>query len=95
MSALPMTPVLISRAMIRTRPDGTQSECSINFGTPTVHPTITNAGEAVYYCPIQLKDLEDDYIYSLVGDDPLAVLLRSLRGDCVFVWLTDLMKDTG
>lgn len=78
MPTMPMTPVLISRTMIKTRPDGVQSQCSINFGVPTVYAPLTTADRTVYYCPIQLSGLQDDHIYSLIGEDPLDALVTAL-----------------
>ena len=78
MPRLPMTEVLISRTMTRTRPDGVQSQCSINFGTPTIDPNLTTADMTMYYCPIQFVGFQDDMIYAIGGEDPLEALIKAL-----------------
>lgn len=74
-----MTPVLISRTMTRTRLDGVQTQCSINFGTPAINADLSaQCGSTMYYCPIQLTGFQNDYIHSLSGEDPLDALVGAL-----------------
>ena len=77
MANLPMTPVLFTRNMTRTRQDGVQFPLSVNFGTPDLVPNPTPGTIPMYYCPIQLIGFQDDSIRSIYGIDPLEALMMA------------------
>ena len=73
---LVMTPVIATRDMIRSRPDGAQTTITVQIGTPAPMPP----GSAFngWYCPLQFQGLPFPVVLSGMHDDSLGALIHAL-----------------
>ena len=78
MPALPMTQILFTRNMTRTRQDGVQFPITVNFGTPSIAQNMTGAASTTYYCPFQFTGTQDNRTYVDYGEDMLEALSMAI-----------------
>ncbi len=91
---LPMTDVILSQPMTRTRVDGVQNEVEIRFGTPTLMaPEPGDSPDPVYYCPIQLAGFQDDGIYVVYGGSTVEAVINAFTLAPVLLRTSLIAKD--
>ena len=78
MTTLPMTQVMTSTTMTRTRADGVQKDVTVNFGVPSLNPNALVGSFPYFYCPIQLVNFQDDTVYPINGVDSTDALINAL-----------------
>ena len=73
---LVMTPVIATREMIRSRPDGVQTTITVQIGTPA--PTPPGSVYNGWYCPVQFQGLPFQTVFFGMGDDSAQALIHAL-----------------